>query len=263
MPVIHNVIAKEYQKMQTTISDLENQIKQLPKGKLFCTTNGKYHKWYCTTEHGTEYIPKKNRKLAEQLALKKLLSLQLEDAKQSVKALNFSIRHYNESYKNSAMNLFQQPEYRELLAPHFTPLDEELAVWTKAPYKSNTSHPEQLQFRTTSGIMVRSKSETIIDFILHTHRLPYRYECLLSLGNNTLFPDFTIRHPKTGEFFYWEHFGLMDDPGYRKNAMSKLQLYASHGIFPSINLITTYETKDIPLNPEYVNLLVSHYFINV
>ena len=68
---------------------------------------------------------------------------------------------------------------------------------------------------------------------------------------------------KSGEFYYWEHFGLIDDSGYRKNAMLKLQLYASHGIFPTINLITTYETKHTPLNPEYVNLLVSHYFINV
>lgn len=261
--MIHEKIKTEHQRLQTKISVLEKQIQALPKGKLFCTTNGKYHKWYITTKKGTVYIPKKNRKLAEQLALKKFLTLQLEDARHSVKSLEFSMRHYTEEHINNAMELFYQPGYHELLAPYFNPENEDLAAWSVAAYRTNTSHPEQLQFKTTSGILVRSKSETIIDFILYTHRLPYRYECELTLENTILFPDFTIRHPKTGELFYWEHFGLMDEPGYRKNAMSKLQLYASHGIFPSINLITTYETKDTPLNPEYVNLLVLHYFTNV
>ena len=261
--MIHEEISKEHQTLQIKISNLEKQIQSLPKGKLFCTTNGKYHKWYHTTKKGTNYIPKKNRKLAEQLALKKYLTLQLEDAKHSAKALEFSMRHYTEIYLDKVTALFSQPGYHELLTPYFTPTNEDLAAWATAPYKTNTSYPEQLQYKTTSGILVRSKSETIIEFILHTHQIPYRYECELSLGNTTLFPDFTIRHPQSGEFYYWEHFGLIDDPGYRKNAMSKLQLYASHGIFPTINLITTYETKHTPLNPEYVNLLVSHYFINV
>ena len=42
---------------------------------------------------------------------------------------------------------------------------------------------------------------------------------------NTIYPDFTIRHPMTGETFYWEHFGIMDDSQYCNNALSKLQRY--------------------------------------
>ena len=74
-------------------------------------------------------------------------------------------------------------------------------------------------------------------------------------------PDFTIRHPKTGEFYYWEHFGLMDDPAYSKNAYSKLQFYASCNIIPSIQLITTFETKDIPLSSEMIESLIEYYFL--
>lgn len=81
------------------------------------------------------------------------------------------------------------------------------------------------------------------------------------LGQVIVYPDFTIQHPQTGQLFYWEHFGLMDDPNYYKNAYSKLTLYASAGIIPSINLITTYETNNSPLNTEIVNKLVSHYFL--
>ena len=97
--------------------------------------------------------------------------------------------------------------------------------------------------------------------VLYTHRIPFRYECMLTLGNSTLYPDFTIRHPKTGEYFYWEHFGMMDDPIYSKSAASKLQLYISFGIIPSIHLITTFETTDQPLSSEKLEKIVADYFI--
>ena len=122
-------------------------------------------------------------------------------------------------------------------------------------------HPEQLSHLSISGHILRSKSEVIIDTALFSNRIPFRYECALSLGFKTFFPDFTIRHPKTKDFFYWEHFGMMDSPAYSQNAFNKLQLYNAHGIIPTINLITTYETKDQPLNSQYVQHLIEHYFL--
>ena len=35
--------------------------------------------------------------------------------------------------------------------------------------------------------------------------IPFRYECALTLGNTTVYPDFTIMHPNTGELIYREH----------------------------------------------------------
>jgi len=96
---------------------------------------------------------------------------------------------------------------------------------------------------------------------LYTNHIPFRYECPLILGDTTLYPDFTIRHPKTGNTYYWEHFGLMDNPTYSQNAYSKLQLYSTHGIIPSINLITTYETKNAPLGTDIVEKIIKHYFM--
>lgn len=97
--------------------------------------------------------------------------------------------------------------------------------------------------------------------LLHVNSIPFRYECELQLGETTLYPDFTLRHPLTGNLFYWEHFGMMDNPAYCRNVSSKLQLYFSHGIIPSINLITTYETKDDPLDVEIVEGIIQHYFL--
>jgi len=128
-------------------------------------------------------------------------------------------------------------------------------------FATNPLYPEQLVHKTISGNQVRSKSEALIDMSLYIHRIPFRYECALLLDELTIYPDFTIRHPKTGEYYYWEHFGLMDDESYCKNACSKLHLYSSHGIIPSIHLITTYETKDNPLTTEIIEKTIMHYFL--
>ncbi len=83
----------------------------------------------------------------------------------------------------------------------------------------------------------------------------------MALDDIILYPDFTIRHPKTGEYFYWEHFGLMDDPVYCKNTFSKLQLYTTNNIVPDINLITTYETRERPLSMEKIERIITEHFI--
>lgn len=157
--------------------------------------------------------------------------------------------------------MFDAPEFRDLLSPFFEPLSQELSHWMKAPYEQNPLHPEQLIHKTGSGHLVRSKSEAIIGMLLHINRIPFRYECSLQLGETTVFPDFTIRHPQTGEKYYWEHFGMMDDPIYCKNAISKLHLYAIHGIIPSIRLLTTYETRENPLSPDSVEKQIEQYFL--
>ena len=130
-----------------------------------------------------------------------------------------------------------------------------------APYQQNPHYKENLIHKTCSGNFVRSKSEVLIDMILFKNKIPFRYECSLSLGSTIYYPDFTILHPVTKEFFLWEHFGRMDEPSYAKNVAPKLNAYISHGYIPSINLITTYETKEHPLSPVTVENLVEEYFL--
>lgn len=151
-------------------------------------------------------------------------------------------------------------EYQKLLSSNFKPISEELCEWEKASYLSNQKYPQQLIHKTISGKCVRSKSEAIISTILTANKIPFRYECELQLGEITIYPDFTIRHPNTGKTYYWEHFGRMDDISYSKNVPIKLQTYISHGIIPSIQLITTYETMENPLSTEMVEKIVKEYF---
>lgn len=257
--IIYTQILSEYKRLETQIQNLEKQVMNLPPGNLICARNGKHYKWYQSEEGTNSYIPKENRPFAELLAVKKYLSLLLEDLSHEKRAIQFYLNHHSNTAKSS--QLLSNPEFKNLLTPHFTPLSQELSDWANSPYEHNPQHPEHLLHKSSSGNLVRSKSESIIDMLLYINQIPFRYECALQLGETTLYPDFTIRHPQTGAMYYWEHFGLMDNPTYSQNAYSKLQLYTSHGIVPSIQLITTYETKENPLGSDIVEKIIAHYFL--
>ena len=196
---------------------------------------------------------------AEQLALKKYLSCLLDDLKCEKRAIESYLKHHSTTSKSHS--LLNNPEIKSLISPFFTPLSDELSTWMNSSYDHNIKHPEHVIHKSISGNLVRSKSESIIDMLLYTNKIPFRYECALHLDELTLFPDFTIRHPQNGDIYYWEHFGLMDNPDYPKNAYSKLQTYTSHNIIPSIRLITTYETSEYPLSVEAVMKIIEQYFL--
>lgn len=215
----------EQQSLEKQIYSLKQQLQNLPEGKLLCARNENRYKWYQSDGKNHIYIPKKNRYLAEHL-------------------------------------LTEASEYRELLLPHFRPVSEELQLWMTSNYNRNPRYPEQLIYETSTGVFVRSKSEALITMILQANKIPFRYECELQLGENIVYPDFTIRHPKTGKTYYWEHFGKMDDEYYCRSACMKIQSYALNGIIPNIQLITTYETKEKPLSPSVIEKVVRDYFLS-
>ena len=252
-------MSSEHRRLEEQIELVESQLKQLPKGKLICKRDDKRYKWYYNKDGKQIYIPKKERQFAEKLAARKYLEHLHEDLVHEKMAIEFYIRHHKEGTADKMLT--QMPEYQELLKPHFKVLSEELYVWKKSPSNYSKKYPEQLKHKTASGNIVRSKSEVLIDMQLYKHKIPFQYEAPLHLGDEIFYPDFTIRHPQTGESFYWEHFGKMDDLKYANNVISKLRFYINHGIIPGVNLIITYETLVKPLNLETVDNLIKEYFI--
>lgn len=259
--MVYERMLAESQRLEKEIQSIEEQLKVLPKGNLFCARNGNHFKWYRSNEHNQTYIPKKERTLAEQLATKKYLLLLLKEIKNEKLAIDNYLRCHLPSPTPSEQLLTKNSEYQQLLLSNFKPLSQELEEWSKAPYPCNPKYQQQLTHKTLSGKFVRSKSEAIISTLLFLNKVPFRYECELQLGEIVIYPDFTIRHPKTGKLFYWEHFGRMDDWAYSKNVPVKLHTYIAHGIIPSIQLITTYETMQEPLSTEKVERIIMDYFL--
>lgn len=252
----------QYQKLNKEITELEQEISTLPDGEFYCTRNRRWYKWFQSIGNGElpNYIPKSNRDFAQQLAYKKYLTLQLEDLIQEKEAIESYFLKY--SQENSGLDEFiNHPEYQKLLYPNLNKKTKELMKWMKEPYEKCTSKPGHLIHKTVTGEMVRSKSESLIYMYLYMNHIPFRYDAALELGQVTQFPDFTIRHPKTGEYYYWENHGMMDDPKYIQRTLTKLETYIMHGLIPGKKLITTFETLKEPLDVEEVQEIVRRYFL--
>ena len=73
---MYQQVKQEYQRLQQEIQELQSEIDGLPAGKLVCAKNGGKYRWYNSDGKDKVYIPRKHRKMAEQLALKKYYSLQ-------------------------------------------------------------------------------------------------------------------------------------------------------------------------------------------
>lgn len=82
--------------------------------------------------------------------------------------------------------------------------------------------------RAENGIYVRSKSELVIANMLHSHSIKFIYESILDRDGRIIRPDFTII--TQNRTYYWEHLGMMTDPGYAKKWENKKAWYDSHGI---------------------------------
>jgi ATP-dependent exoDNAse (exonuclease V) alpha subunit len=102
---------------------------------------------------------------------------------------------------------------------------------------------DRLINRTLRGEDVRSKSELIIANILYHHDIDYEYEGVLTFGDETRRPDFVIEDEDSGETYYWEHLGMLNQRSYRNNWKKKKQWYKMNGITenggPNGTLITS------------------------
>ena len=131
----------------------------------------------------------------------------------------------------------------------------ELSDWAKTPYrKADFLEDERTQI-TSRGLKVRSKSEAAICEILYANGIEFRYEEVLHINGRKLIPDFTIRRKSDSKIFYLEHFGMMDQPLYRKKYHDKLDLYELGDIVPWDNLIITFD-KDGSIDLNYIEAIV-------
>lgn len=250
-------MCSESRRLDEQIKSLQAQLKTFPDGDFYCNKNGNRYKWFRVINGVKQYLKKSDHSLAEQLAIKKYLSLQLEDSLREKTAIDFYLRHHVPA--KAEQLLTQNSEYQKLLSPHFKLLSEELEEWSKSEFTQCIKYPEGKIHQAPSGNMVRSKSEVLIDMVLYTNQIPFRYECELKLDDTIIYPDFTIRNPRTGKLYYWEHFGKMDDPVYARNTTLKLNTYISHNIIPDIDLITTYETMDHPLSIQTIDSIITRF----
>lgn len=254
------ILERQKEFLLRDITSMEKYISKAPEGLLKCYKIKGHIKWYIeqTDDFGNKtrkYLPKKEKQLAQELALKSYYLHALPEKKNELNNIN----RYLKNVKPTKSDLFIQESsnYYELLKPSLNlPNMESAGIETE----KNINHPENLIVKTRRGEYVRSKSEAFIADTLFELNIPYKYEFPFHVDDITLFPDFTIIHPRTKETYIWEHFGLMDNPSYVRNSLGKIPLFLSKDYMPGNNLIITYESKTMPLSFSHVRNIISMYF---
>ena len=234
--------------LEKEISFLEKKLKLMPNGKLMTSCNGKYTKYYISFNHDKKYIHKKDIVLAEQLATKELLELNL-NCLNELRLKYIALNQCYIKYQTALDSLLSNKCIHQLLVSNNSLATKD--DWMFQPFISNPNYPENLIHTTAFGIKVRSKSEVLIGFVLAELEIPFRYEMKF---NNKIayYPDFTIKFPTSSELFYIEHFGLMDNEFYADESNSKIKFLIKNGILPGKNLICLYETTMHPLTYDYI-----------
>ena len=240
--------------LEKELAQLTNKTAALPDGTLVFYYNGTkaYHQIKNKDgKYTRKYIPSSKKDLALKLARKTLIVDSISDINNELSAINA----YLKARKKRKLQglLAEGSPYLKLLSPENNWMEDD-------DYPKNPNYPEALVFKAPKGQFVRSKSEAIIAHALYDSHLSYRYELEMFLDDSTYYPDFSIHHPQTGKLYIWEHFGLADNPKYQNKMLNKTRTYINNGFIPGDNLILTYETKDQPLDINYVQNLISFHF---
>ncbi len=267
MKIRDDLLRREAQ-LNTVIQICSGIIRKAPGGALRCRQieNGSWHYYKLRRNKDgrtiSKYIRSSDEALAARLAEKDYAEKTLRLAKEERNAIHRFLNQYKPEALTDAYRSLS-PGRKRLLGPL-----SEIDVWaddtwdTPAP-QGFSSHQEGLLFQTRRGEFVRSKSELLIADFLYEHGLYYIYEQAYyfnySTGSST--PDFTVIS-RSGEIYYWEHFGRMDDPEYVQNSfMYKMDRYARDGLFPGKGLIITLENQQQPLTSGKIKQVAEYYLL--
>ncbi len=260
-------LVQRVQDLKHTLNAVKKKTENMPQGHLKVAVKSRHTEFYHLMEHGSSqgvYISKKRKALAAQLAQKDYNQKVIKTLEHEINALEQCLKQTCEF--SELLNLYNGlSSARKALVIPVTLTDEQYAAqWQKCSWQGKPFLDESSNHYTAKGERVRSKSEVIIADAFFLEKIPYRYEYPVTLkkagkGEVTLYPDFLCLNLRTREEFYWEHFGMMDDPDYVQNAIGKLSLYAENGIFPGHKLILTMETRKESLNTRDIKRIIQEY----
>lgn len=256
---MRNLIKKQLRELKKQIISTKNKIKNSPEGKLVLRVTRSRTRFYRKTDTQDIYLGSDQQMLIRKLAQKRYNTELLTSMESYLKVLETTDKMLENITLPTEVHDKLPEAFRNITEP-FTVLDSfEVQNW----YMTRNPRNDAGKFRTKNGIHVKSKSEVFIADALFEAGIPFVYEERLEFETNdwerpyeTFYPDFTILNVRTGESFYWEHFGKMDNTEYLNKTLYKLESYARHGIVSGKNLIITYESMDHPINMEYVNQLI-------
>lgn len=157
----------------------------------------------------------------------------------------------------------QLPENRKVLVTKQSQTKVSVEKWKcSTPSRKHGFDKTNRFIVARNGLRVRSKSEEIIVNIFEELQIPYIYESSMVIDDQIVYPDFRILNVRTGKEYIYEHCGMMNDEDYvNRNVVRKIYLYAKNGIHLGDSLLMTFETREQPLNEQYLIEFFKRFFL--
>ncbi len=250
---------KEKQEQQSLKRMYEKKLATLPEGILSMTEqNGRqYYSKY--VDGKKNYLGIGNVEEVVQLQRHRLLTELVKRIEKNERILKRFIRDYQDVSPQTVVRLLGKAYQSSDIVENILQGSKNYKKWGDQPYQRSTKYPEALIHRTMKGDFVRSKSEVIIANTLYPKNLQYRYEELTKVGNYTFAPDFKIAVPHQNKIKILEHFGMMDDPKYRKRALWKIDVYLDAGFKPYEDILFTFDDFDGGIDAKNLDTLINSF----
>ena len=261
MEAIINLLTRRVNYLKEQLQFLNEKVKNEPAGLLRISGRKDHPQFYFRDGNSSEreiYIPKSKNEFACQLAQKGYYLDLIDVINRELKSLELLLKQYPEiDFEMVYQSLGEMR--KSMVKPLIDPIDVFVEKWQSKPYVGLPFKKDDPAYKTNRGEMVRSKSELILANTFNDQRVPYKFECPITLSSGVCYPDFTILNVRTRKEYYWEHFGKMDDQEYSGRVAQKITEYEGNGIFPGDNLIITMESKSSPLNFSVIMSLINRY----
>lgn len=262
-----NRIMKVNENYKRILKQAQSGLTKAPEWRVRATeTKGRYYYYYRDSSdkdapQGGRYVHKEDMDKIGKIVQNEYNYAMISEIEKQQRAIERFVKDYEpDKIKNMYSNLSAA---RQALTEPLCISDKEYAdKWEHYEFERKRFAENAAEYYSERGERVRSKSEKIIADKLYAMGIPYRYECPLSLGHTVIHPDFTVLHRSSRRVYYWEHFGMLDNPEYTEEALRRMDLYGKNGIFPGTELIITYESVGRPMDTKLLNHTIEHYFGN-
>lgn len=275
--IIYEEALTEYKDLQKQINDLQSRIKKYPPGFLRINHKNGCPQYYhviglseqddrivdeqAQRKQSVKYIRKKDLAIVPLLAQKQYDLKLLKELQARKTALKNLLSVYSDTNPYSIIESYC-PDRVNLIQTDYISDELYAEYWQSKQYNRDSFTEDIPEIYTVKGERVRSKSEKIIADTFERLCIPYRYEFPVKLfSGRWIHPDFMVLNKRTRKEYFWEHFGLLDNPEYCAKALKKLEELAENGILPGKNLIITAESSQRVLNNKMINKHIQEYLI--
>ena len=264
------------EELEKILETASASISTAPDGKVKVTSKGNRAQFYLYEEGESErisvgkYVRKENQTIIPALINKEYNQKVVWLAEKQIKAINtFLLRYPQKDVGDIYDNLGKHR--KEYIDPYEIGDEEYARRWQEEENETKGFEIEQYdeegeliyipEIYSERGERVRSKSEKIIADKLYRNGIPYKYEKPLVLkGLGKIHPDFEILNKRTRKEYFLEHLGKMDDIGYVKKNMRRIDFYEKNGYLLGDRLLITRENRLQPFDGRVIDWYIEKYF---